>query len=307
MKKTLVIMAAGLGSRYGGIKQLEPVGPSGEIIMDYSIHDAMEAGFDKVAFIIRKDLEKDFKEVVGSRIEKKLETAYLYQELDRLPAGYRVPEGRIKPWGTGHAVLCCQGVVKEPFAVINADDYYGKEGFAAISRFLDAPQAADGRFHFCMTGFRLGNTLSEHGTVARGVCMVDQEGMLTKVAETMELHRIDEQQAEGRREGERIVLPLDCPVSMNMWGFTPDFLEELDLRFSGFLETIGENGQKAEYMLPAVVDALIREGRADVKVLSSQDRWFGVTYKEDREYVVSAFRSLVKKGVYPEELYRCNS
>lgn len=303
MKKTLVIMAAGLGSRYGGIKQLEPVGPSGEIIMDYSIHDAIEAGFDKVAFIIRKDLEKDFKEVVGNRVSKKVETVYIYQDLNRLPAGYQVPEGRVKPWGTGHAVMCCLGTVKEPFAVINADDYYGKEGFRVISQFLDAPKPEDGSFHFCMAGFRLGNTLSENGTVARGVCEVSQNGMLTGVEETMELKKINEQEAQGRRGEGDVILPLTCPVSMNMWGFTPDFLEELDIRFSQFMKQLDGNEQKAEYMLPVVVDDLIKEQKADVKVLTTEDKWFGVTYKEDREFVVSAFRDLVQKGVYPESLY----
>lgn len=303
MKKTLVIMAAGLGSRYGGIKQLEPVGPSGEIIMDYSIHDAIEAGFDKVAFIIRRDLEKDFKEVVGNRVSKKVETVYIYQDLNRLPAGYQVPEGRIKPWGTGHAVMCCLGTVKEPFAVINADDYYGKEGFRVISQFLDAPKAEDGCFHFCMAGFRLGNTLSENGTVARGVCEVNQNGMLTGVEETMELKKINDTEAQGKRGEGDVILPLTCPVSMNMWGFTPDFLEELDIRFSKFMKQLDGNEQKAEYMLPVVVDDLIKEQKADVKVLTTEDKWFGVTYKEDREYVVSAFRDLVQKGVYPESLY----
>lgn len=303
MKKTLVIMAAGLGSRYGGIKQLEPVGPSGEIIMDYSIHDAIEAGFDKVAFIIRRDLEKDFKEVVGNRVSKKVETVYIYQDLNRLPAGYQVPEGRVKPWGTGHAVMCCLGTVKEPFAVINADDYYGKEGFRVISQFLDAPKAEDGSFHFCMAGFRLGNTLSENGTVARGVCEVNQNGMLTGVEETMELKKINDTEAQGKRGEVDVILPLTCPVSMNMWGFTPDFLEELDIRFSQFMKQLDGNEQKAEYMLPVVVDNLIKEQKADVKVLTTEDKWFGVTYKEDREYVVSAFRELVQKGVYPESLY----
>lgn len=313
MKQTLVVMAAGMGSRFGGIKQLTPVGPSGEIIMDYSVYDAMKAGFNRVVFIIRKDLEKDFKEVIGDRISSLVETEYVFQDIGHLPAGADVPKGRQKPWGTGHAVMSCLGVVNEPFAVINADDYYGREGFKAIHDFLDdnakrragtassEVSESTGKYSFCMAGFELGNTLSENGTVSRGVCQV-KDGRLEDIVETYNIKR-EGNQAAGTRDQREISIPLNQPVSMNMWGFTPEFLMELDKRFVKFLQKPQQDLEKAEYFLPKVVDELIKEGAAEVSVLPTRDKWFGVTYKEDREYVSEAFKRLVREGVYPERLF----
>lgn len=304
MKQTLVVMAAGMGSRFGGIKQLTPVGPSGEIIMDYSVYDAIKAGFERVVFIIRKDLEKDFKEVIGDRISKLVETDYVFQDVGHLPAGTAVPAGRQKPWGTGHAVMSCLGVVNEPFAVINADDYYGREGFRAIYNFLaNSRQSADERkkYSFCMAGFELGNTLSENGTVSRGVCQV-KDGKLEDIVETYNIKRVGNK-AIGTRDEREISIPLNQPVSMNMWGFTPEFLMELDKRFMDFLQKPGQDLEKAEYFLPKVVDELIKEEAASVFVLPTGDKWFGVTYKEDREHVSKAFNELVREGIYPERLF----
>lgn len=301
-KTALVIMAAGMGSRYGGgIKQLEKVGPSGEIIMDYSIYDAKAAGFDKVVFITRRDIEKDFREIIGNRVERKIETEYVFQELSNLPGGYAVPAGRTKPWGTGHAVLSCLGAVKEPFAIINADDYYGREAFVKVHDFLaHADLREKGRY--CMAGFILGNTLSENGVVTRGVCSVGPDGNLEKVVETFGIGK-NGGHAEGKdAAGTPVTLPLDSAVSMNMWGVTPDFLPELENGFTEFLKNGGASDLKSEYLLPQVIDRMIHEGRAAVKVLRTADKWFGVTYKEDKEAVVQALRALVDAGVYPESL-----
>lgn len=297
-KTTLVIMAAGMGSRFGGIKQLEPVGPSGEIILDYSVFDAIEAGFQKVVFIIRKDIEEDFRRIIGDRMEKHIEVEYVIQDIDDLPEGYVKPEGRTKPWGTGQAILSCLGVVKEPFAVINADDYYGKEGLRKINAFLQDIPACDKQYHFCMAGFRLGNTLSENGTVTRGVCNVSENGILLDIEETMEIAQKGTVAATPTK-----TIPFEQPVSMNMWGFTPDLLEELKNRFVTFLDGIEGNEMKAEYLLPTIVDQLIREGKAQVSVLNTEDKWFGVTYKEDKEFVVKSFKELVDRGIYPEKLF----
>ena len=302
MKTALVIMAAGMGSRFGGIKQLEPVGPSGEIIMDYSIYDAIRAGFEKIIFIIRKDIEKDFREIIGNRIEKIIEVEYVFQDIDNLPKGYEKPEGREKPWGTGHAVLSCLGTIKEPFAVINADDYYGKEAFVKVNEFLKNKAKSNAKYHFCMAGFYLGNTLSENGTVTRGVCKVNEDRMLVDVVETQDIARKGDI-AIGEADGRPVEMALDCPVSMNMWGFTPEFLEELNVRFTEFLDGIGNNPLKAEYLLPTIVDNLIKEGSAEVSVLETHDKWFGVTYREDKEMVVNSFANLVEKGVYPPKLF----
>lgn len=298
----LVIMAAGMGSRFGGIKQLEPVGPSGEIIMDYSIFDAIKAGYKKVVFIIRKDLEKDFKEVIGNRLAKHIEVEYVFQELDNLPEGFTLPEGRTKPWGTGQAIMSCIGKIDAPFTVINADDYYGKEGFRIINEFLSNPSESDKKYHFCMAGFLLGNTLSENGTVTRGVCSVNKGGVLETVTETHEIRPAGDK-AIATEDGKDFELSLDCPVSMNMWGFTPDFLDELKSRFVSFLENVKEGDLKAEYLLPQIVDDLIKEGKAEVTVLNTNDKWFGVTYKEDKQTVVDSFRKLVDEGEYPERLF----
>lgn len=297
-KTTLVIMAAGMGSRYGGIKQIEPVGPSGEIILDYSIFDAIEAGFDKVIIIIRKDIEKEFKECIGTRLEKHIEVEYVFQDMDDLPEGYKKPEDRVKPWGTGHAILSCKDKIDSPFAVINADDYYGKEGFHKLHEYLVNPSKVDTKYNFCMAGFHLGNTLSEHGTVTRGVCQVEDE-ILVDIEETFEIAKGEKMAITG--DGKEI--PFEQPVSMNMWGFTPELLDELQNRFVKFLDQLGDNPLKAEYLLPVVVDQLIKEKKATVRVLDTQDKWFGVTYKEDKDMVVKSFRELVERGIYPEKLF----
>ncbi|MFV0239454.1 MAG: sugar phosphate nucleotidyltransferase [Lacrimispora sphenoides] len=306
MKKTsLVIMAAGIGSRFGGgIKQLEPVGPSGEIIMDYSIYDALNAGFDKVVFIIRKDLEQDFKEIIGKRIEKIAHVEYAYQELDDLPKGYTKPSDRTKPWGTGQALLCAKTVIHEPFVVINADDYYGKEGFIKIHEYLvNEMDPMSKPFDICMGGFVLGNTLSENGGVTRGVCQVDERGILKGVTETYEIRQCDDW-AEGRsEEGTPVRIPLNQNVSMNMWGLSPGFLEELERGFPGFLDGLKEGDVKTEYLLPKIIDKLVQAEKAQVTVLETRDRWFGVTYKEDKPAVAAAIRNLVSEGVYPERLF----
>lgn len=306
MKKTsLVIMAAGIGSRFGGgIKQLESVGPSGEIIMDYSIYDALNAGFDKVVFIIRKDLEQDFKEIIGKRIEKIAHVEYAYQELDDLPKGYTKPADRTKPWGTGQALLCAKTVIHEPFVVINADDYYGKEGFIKIHEYLvNEMDPMSKPFDICMGGFVLGNTLSENGGVTRGVCQVDERGILKGVTETYEIKQCDDW-AEGRsEEGTPVRIPLNQNVSMNMWGLSPAFLEELERGFPGFLAGLKEGDVKTEYLLPKIIDKLVQAQKAQVRVLETRDRWFGVTYKEDKPAVAAAIRNLVSEGVYPERLF----
>lgn len=302
-KTTLVVMAAGIGSRFGGgIKQLEPVGPTGEIIMDYSVHDAIEAGFDKVVFIIRKDLEKDFREIIGNRMEKIIETAYAFQELDDLPDGFTRPEERKKPWGTGQAILCCKDIVKEPFAVINADDYYGKEAFVKVHDYLVADHPASDRMEFCMAGFLLGNTLSEHGGVTRGVCRVDAEGHLTKVDETKNIVKTPDGAAILKEDGTMTSLEADCPVSMNFWGFTPELFQVLETGFAEFLGSLSDM-TKGEYLIPTIVDQLIQSGKANVTVLESRDKWFGVTYKEDKPVVVQSFKELIEAGVYREKLF----
>lgn len=304
-KTALVIMAAGIGSRYGGgIKQLEHVGPSGEIIMDYSIYDAIQAGFNKVVFIIRRDLEKDFKEIIGNRIEKQIEVEYVYQELDALPSGFTKPEERVKPWGTGQAVLCCKDVIKEPFAVINADDYYGKEAFVKVHDYLANADINATENNYCMAGFVLGNTLSDNGIVTRGVCKVDENGNLTNVEETFAIERDGDVAVGKNGAGEKVTLDLDSSVSMNMWGFTPNFLNELETGFVEFLKGITENEIKAEYLLPEVVGKMLRENRANVKVLKTNDKWFGVTYKEDKEMVVNSINALVAEGKYPSKLFQ---
>lgn len=302
-KATLVIMAAGIGSRFGGgIKQLEPVGPNGEIIMDYSIFDAMEAGFDKVVFVIRKDLEKDFKEVIGSRIEKIIDVDYAYQEVDDIPESHRERfKERTKPWGTGQAILCCKDVVDAPFLVINADDYYGKQAFIEGFAYLTGEQRQDKR-EICMISFVLKNTLSDNGAVTRGVCRVDRNGMLADIVET---HNIEK--AEGGavvdNGTDKVMIDVDSPVSMNMWGLRPDFFQILEEGFGKFLDHVDTDNLKAEYLLPTIIGDLLGRGILDVKVLKSEDKWFGVTYREDKDAVMAAVRGLVDAGVYPEKLF----
>ena len=305
MNATLVVMAAGIGSRFGGgIKQLEPVGPSGEIIMDYSIYDAKEAGFNKVVFIIRHDLEKDFKEIIGDRIKKYIDVDYAYQELDNLPEGFTCPKDRTKPWGTSQALLSARDVVKEPFVVINADDYYGKEGFKVIYDYMKNHMNEDGdKLDLCMAGFVLKNTLSENGGVTRGVCTADENNKLADVTETFEievkdgvLHAVDE-------KGEKRDISLDDIVSMNMWGLTPKFFDILEEGFPVFLRNM-TNELKNEYLLPTSIDEAIKKGQVSVEVLKSHDKWFGVTYKEDKDIVVKSIKALVDAGVYPEEIFK---
>ena len=304
MKTALVIMAAGIGSRFGGgIKQLAAVGPNGEIIMDYSIHDAIEAGFDKIVFIIRHDIEDAFKEVIGNRIEGicaglGVEIAYAYQDLNDIPAGYSVPEGRSKPWGTGQAVLACKGIIREPFAVINADDYYGKEAFFQIHSFLQGYYPAR-PYELSMAGFILKNTLSDNGAVTRGLCRMNDEGYLTEVVETSGI----EKTAGGAAAGGRAIDP-ESLASMNFWGLTPKFVELLDRGFAEFFEkTVPGNPLKGEYLLPIYIGELLQKNAVSVKVLPSHDKWFGVTYQEDKPVVIESFAKLVEAGVYRRDLF----
>ncbi|MCD7764480.1 MAG: nucleotidyltransferase [Lachnospiraceae bacterium] len=324
---TLVIMAAGIGSRFGGggVKQLTSFGPHGEIIMDYSIYDAIEAGFNKIVFVIRHSMEKDFREIIGDRIAKKIHVEYAFQELEDLPAGYTVPEGRTKPWGTGQAILSCREVVHEPFAVINADDYYGKDAFRKVHQFL--VEAADHTFtdkekadkdtenlpgcsvpkqacyQFCMAGFILKNTLSEHGGVTRGICRLNDEGVLSEILETKDIIKTKDGAAVYSANASLIPLNPESLVSMNFWGFTPDFMDELESGFLHFLDELDENALKAEYLLPTIADRLLKEKRADISVLPSTDKWFGVTFREDVPFVRQSILELIKAGLYPERLF----
>ena len=302
---TLVIMAAGIGSRFGGgIKQLEPVGPNGEIIMDYSIHDALEAGCNKVVFIVRKDIEKDFKEIIGKRIEKIVPVEYTYQSVDELPAGHRNVWERTKPWGTGQAVLCAKNVIKDPFIVINADDYYGKEAFKKLYQYMTTKMEPDRSFYdICMAGFILKNTLSENGGVTRGICTVDQDGYLQRVTETYEIQKQNGILTACNEEKQPVSVNEDMHVSMNMWGLPPKFLDMLESGFSEFLDQLGDDGMKSEYLLPKIIDRLLSEKKASVKVLETNDKWFGVTYKEDKPAVAAAIRSLIEQGIYGKNLY----
>ena len=304
MNTTLIIMAAGIGSRFGeGIKQLAQMGPNGEIIMDYSIHDAKEAGFNKVVFIIRKDIFKEFEEIIGNRIKEQIDVEYVFQELDDLPEGFEVPEGRTKPWGTGQAILCCKDVVNEPFVIINADDYYGKEAFVKLHDFLVSGEDLGREFTMGMGGFILKNTLSDNGTVTRGVSVVDENGLLSQVHETTGIEMGEDGQIKcDNKEVQEWISP-DDKVSMNMWAGYPEFLDFLADDFKDFLVNVEEGDLKSEYLLPNIVDKLLKEERANVKVLETQDRWFGVTYKEDKETVQEAFRELIADGVYAEMLW----
>lgn len=302
MDTALVIMAAGIGSRFGGgIKQLEPVGPSGEIIMDYSIFDAIEAGFNKIIFIIRKDIEADFREVIGNRIEAVctkcgISVGYAFQSLQAVPEGVTVPEERTKPWGTGQAVLSARDQVDCPFAVINADDYYGKEAFMKIHDFLCNSQKPGS---YCMAGFILKNTLSENGGVTRGICQVDGDGYLTDVVETRNIVKT----ADGA-EVDGVKVDPDSYVSMNMWGLGPEFMDVLEAGFEEFFRTAAkENPLKAEYLLPIYIGQLLREEKVSVKVLETKDKWFGVTYREDKPAVVESFRRLIEAGAYKADLF----
>lgn len=303
-KATLVIMAAGIGSRFGGgIKQLEPVGPNGEIIMDYSIYDALEAGFDKIVFVIRKDIEKDFKEVIGNRLEKQIDVAYAFQEIDDIPEVYKKKfTNRKKPWGTGQAILCCKELVKEPFLVINADDYYGKEAYREAFSYLTRMNrnSETTKLPVCMVGFVLKNTLSENGGVTRGICNVDNDHMLTSIIETHNIIKT-ENGAAVVTEGTREEINIESEVSMNMWGLVPEFFDILERGFSEFLEDLDSGDLKAEYLLPTIIGDFLKNGKVAVKVLQSKDKWFGVTYKEDKETVVSSIKELIAQGHYQKK------
>ncbi len=299
---TLVVMAAGIGSRYGGLKQIDPVGPGGEIIIDYALYDAIRAGFGRVVFVIKRELESVFRERIGRNVEGRIETHYVFQEVTDLPEGFSVPEGRTKPWGTGHAVLAARNVVDGPFAVINGDDFYGREGFQALGDFLRNLDATASPAPYAMVGFPIENTVTDHGTVARGVCATDAEGFLVDIVERTAIKPF----ADGIKyeaEGGWQPIPHGTPVSMNLWGFGPGFMTELEARFPAFLAGIGANPLKAEYFLPYVVDALLKEGKASVRVLPTRDRWFGVTYQEDKPLVTAAIQNLVARGVYPARLW----
>ena len=303
---TLVIMAAGMGSRFGGgIKQLEAMGPNGEIIMDYSIYDAIEAGFNKVVFVTRKDLLATFKEVIGDRIAKVIPVEYAFQELSDVPEGFSVPEGRTKPFGTGHAILSCKDVVDGPFAVINADDYYGVNAYKMIYDYLSSGEDNE-KYRYAMVGYMLSNTLTENGYVSRGICDTDENQCLTGITERTHIEKTKDGAAFTEDDGKTWVpVALDTTVSMNLFGFTASMLKELESRFSAFLtENLEKNPMKCEYFLPAVVGDLIGEGKAEVKVLKSADRWYGVTYKEDKETVVNAIRSMKEEGIYPKNLWK---
>lgn len=302
---TLVIMAAGIGSRFGGgVKQLTSFGPSGEIIMDYSIYDALEAGFNKVVFVIRKNMFEDFKQIIGERIAKQVPVEYAFQELEDVPEGFLVPPERKKPWGTGQAILACKGIVKEPFAVINADDYYGKDAFRKVHDYLvNAGEAQKGVYQFCMAGFVLENTLSEHGGVTRGLCRIGENGELSAIRETKNIIKTESGAAVSLPDGTQQSLDAKSLVSMNFWGFTPDFIDELEQGFAKFLSELGDCTLTGEYLLPTIVDGLIQEKRVKLTVLPSRDKWFGVTFREDVPYVKQAFLDLVQDGVYPEKLF----
>ena len=303
-KVTLVVMAAGIGSRFGGgIKQLEAVGPNGEIIMDYSIHDALEAGFNKVVFVIRKDLDKDFKEIIGRRMEKLVEVEYAYQELNDIPERFqKKTEGRKKPWGTGQAILCCKDVVDEPFLVINADDYYGKEAYSEAYAYLTG-RKDDNAYEACMVGFVLKNTLSDNGGVTRGVCKVDEHRMLSEIVETSNIVKTAEGAAVQTEDG-AVPIDVESEVSMNMWGLSPKFFEVLEKGFDVFLEKLDPENLKGEYLLPTIIGDLLKEGKMRVEVRKSHDEWFGVTYKEDKPDVVAAIQKLIIDGVYSEKLFK---
>ena len=303
-KPVLVIMAAGMGSRYGGLKQIDPVDKEGHIIMDFSIYDAKRAGFEKVVFIIKKENEADFKEAVGKRIEKVMEVAYVFQELSNIPEGFEIPEGRVKTWGTAHAVLSAIDEIDGPFAVINADDYYGRHAFQAIYDYLTT-HADDEKYRYTMVGYRLKNTVTDNGHVARGVCGLNADNELVSVTERTRIEKrnggIEYSEDDGATWN---IIDGETLVSMNMWGFTHSILEEIKAGFPVFLEKgLKENPMKCEYFLPAVVSRLLEEGRAAVKVLESEDKWYGVTYKEDKPVVVEAVRSLKDAGLYPDKLW----
>lgn len=300
---TLVVMAAGIGSRYGGLKQIDPVGPSGEVVLDYSVYDAVRSGFGRVVFIIRRDIEEAFRERIGRRIERAAETAYVYQSLDDLPPGFSVPEGRTKPWGTGQAILACRDEVSTPFLAINADDYYGRGAFEAMAGYLGRQPQAGADLEFAMVGYRLENTLSEHGTVARGVCEATPDGFLVGIRELLKVRSFPDGIKHTENDRDWIPLAPESWTSMNFWGFTPALFGELERRFPEFLRANAGNIAKAEFLIPEVVGALLRDKKARVRILPTRERWFGVTYPEDRPAFRRAILELVEAGAYPRDLW----
>ncbi len=296
---TLLVLAAGMGSRYGSLKQIDPVGPSGETIIDYSVYDAIKSGFNKVVFVIRKSIEQDFRETLLKKFENVIEVDYVFQELEMLPAGFTVPPERQKPWGTAHAILMAENAVKTPFAVINADDFYGFDAFEKTARFLEDKEMESS---YSMVGYLLKNTLSDHGTVSRGVCTIDSEDCLRSVTEMTQIQRIEEKTVYIEN-GEQKSIDENRKVSMNFWGFTPAVFKQIKEGFASFLEK-NINNPKSEYYIPEVIDKLIRENRASVKVIPSSAEWFGVTYREDREKAVSHINKLVKNRIYPQSLWK---
>jgi nucleotidyltransferase len=303
MKPTLLLLAAGMGSRYGGLKQLDGLGPNGETIMDYSIYDAIKAGFGKIVFVIRKDFEEDFRKQILAKYEGHIPAELVFQSLDALPAGFTVPVGREKPWGTNHAVMMAKDVIKEPFCVINCDDFYNRDSFMVMGKFLsELPAGAKNKY--AMVGFRVGNTLSENGTVARGVCATDAEGHLTTVVERTEVMRVNGAVSYKDEEGKWVAIADNTPVSMNMWGFTPDYFEHSEAYFKVFLsDPKNMENLKAEFFIPLMVNKLINEKTATVKVLDTTSKWFGVTYSADRAGTVARIQSLIDEGVYPSKLF----
>lgn len=299
MKPTLVVLAAGMGSRYGGLKQVDPVGPAGEAILDYSVFDAIRGGFGRVVFVIRKDIEAEFKEKVGAKYLNHVDVAYAFQDLSDIPAPFTVPEGRTKPWGTAHAVRAARNVVDGPFAVINADDFYGREAMAKLGAFLSEPTDS---LSLCMIGYRLDLTLSENGSVARGICEIDERGNLRGVTEMTKLVSVGDHAENCVDGGAPVAVPFSARVSMNCWGFPAALMAELERRFPVFLAKKGAE-LKSEWYIPFVVDELIKEGKATCKVLATDSRWFGVTYREDKPLVVAAIKKLVDEGEYPERLF----
>ncbi|MDY4411276.1 MAG: nucleotidyltransferase [Prevotella sp.] len=304
MKPTLLLLAAGMGSRYGGLKQLDGLGPNGETIMDYSIYDAIQAGFGKIVWVIRKDFEQDFREKILSKYEGHIPCEIVFQSLDKIPAGYTVPEGRTKPWGTNHAVMMAKDVIKEPFCVINCDDFYNRDCFKVIGKFLsELPEGSKGKY--AMVGFRVANTLSDNGSVSRGVCGKDDNNHLTSCVERTEILRNDEGKVAYKDEkGEWVTIGDNTPVSMNVWGFTPEYFDYSEQYFKEFLDSDATKANpKAEYLIPWVVDKLIKSGKATCEVLDTTSKWFGVTYSADRPGVVAKIKQLVDEGVYPNKLF----
>lgn len=302
-KATLIIMAAGMGSRYGGLKQIDPVGENGEIILDYSVYDAIEAGFDRVIFVIKHEIEADFKAVMQGKFENKIKIEYAYQDINNIPEPFSVPKGRQKPWGTGHAVLSCKDMIDGPFAVVNADDYYGKETFKLIYKEITKEKDSEEKYNFCMVGFKVENTLTENGHVARGVCQTDSAGYLTDIVERTKIAKRDGKIMFTEDDENWTEIPEGSTVSMNCWGFTKEMMTELSCRFKGFLEKNKENLLKCEYFLPFVVDDLLKEGKAKVKVLETKEKWYGVTYKADKEIVVDALKKKTQMGFYPNRIW----